>query len=82
MKILLNNPFIYVYVNLNKFFFTIRLLFLRIKSVSLNYGFAPGHHWGHLQHAPKPPSYSGGASEMLNQPLHKLGSIKVQLVLR
>ena len=71
MKILLNNPLIYVYVNPNKFFFTIQLLFLRITSVSLNYGFAPGLHWGRLQRTPKPSSCSGEASEMLNHPLRE-----------
>ena len=71
MKILLNNPLMYVYVNPNKFFFTIQLLFLWIKSVSLNYGFPPGSHWGYLQRASKPPSCSGVGSEMLNHPLRE-----------
>ena len=33
--------------------------------------FALGPHWGCLQRALKPPSCSGGVSEMLNHPLHK-----------
>ena len=75
MKIHLNNPLMYVYVNPNKYFFTIQLFFFSAYKkpcfAKASRGFAPGPHWGCLQHAPKPPSCSGGASEMLNHPLRE-----------
>ena len=36
MKILLNNPLMYVYVNPNKFFFTIQLLFLELRHANMS----------------------------------------------
>ena len=62
MKILLNNPPMYVDINPNNFFFTIQLLLL----VSLNYGVTPGLHWGHLQCTSKPLSCSDGAYCLLS----------------